>query len=213
MRLGKFITFEGGEGTGKSTQARHLQERLAGAGRAVTLTREPGGSPYAEDIREILLNPKHHDRSSLSEALLFYAARDDHLRQTITPALKNGGWVISDRFSDSTRAYQGAAGGVPTKILKTLEHWVVGIHKPDLTIILDMAPEAGLKRAAERRADAEIDRFENLDLEFHKRLRQGFIDIAKNEPDRCQIVDADRAIDLVARDIWDICRERLVNDK
>ena len=211
MTVGKFITFEGGEGTGKSTQTGLLRARLKERGITPTLTREPGGSPFAENIRELLLNPEHFTRSSLSEALLFYAARDDHLRQTITPALEKGDWVISDRFSDSTRAYQGAAGGVAIDMLETLERWVVGAHKPDLTIILDMAPETGLKRAEERRAEAEIDRFEQLDLSFHKRLRQGFIEIAKNEPDRCHIIDADRSIEDIAEDIWHIVEGRLIN--
>ena len=211
MTLGKFITFEGGEGTGKSTQTRLLRDRLLNVGIHSVLTREPGGSPYGEDIRRILLDPAYQDRSSLSEALLFYAARDDHLRQTIIPALNEGHWVISDRFSCSTRAYQGAAGGVSSEILATLESWVVGAQKPDLTIILDMEPERGLERAETRREGGEIDRFEGLDLAFHKRLRQGFLDIARDEPERCHIVDADRGIEDISNDIWRIVEERLVN--
>jgi len=211
MTLGKFITFEGGEGTGKSTQTKLLCDRLLKIGIKPVLTREPGGSPYGEDIRRILLDPAYQDRSSLSEALLFYAARDDHLRQLIIPSLNKGDWVISDRFSLSTRAYQGAAGGVSSDILATLEHWVVGAQKPDLTIILDMEPERGLERAESRREGGEIDRFEGLDLAFHQRLRQGFLDIARDEPERCHVVNADRAIDDISGDIWRIVEERLVN--
>jgi len=211
MKVGKFITFEGGEGTGKSTQTKLLSERLASAGVKSLLTREPGGSPYGEDIRKILLNPAYQERSSLSEALLFYAARDDHLRQTILPALQSGDWVISDRFSDSTRAYQGAAGGVPEDVLATLEAWVVQANKPNLTIILDMLPERGLMRAEARRANEEIDRFEGLDLAFHERLRAGFLRIAKAEPDRCHVLDADRNIDDISADIWHIIEEQLLD--
>ena len=212
MTVGKFITFEGGEGTGKSTQTRLLHDRLSDIGIKTLLTREPGGSAFAEAIRQILLDAQFKDRSALSEALLFYAARDDHLRQIIDPALNEGEWVISDRFSDSTRAYQGAAGGVSGEILQTLENWVVGDRQPDLTIILDISPELGLKRAAERRGDGNIDRFENLDLEFHARLRRGFLDIAKAFPGRCHVFDADRNIEAIADDIWRLARERLIDE-
>ena len=209
MSLGKFITFEGGEGAGKSTQAELLRQRLGALGIKSTLTREPGGSPFAEDIRHILLDARHKERSALADALLFYAARQDHLMTTIKPALEGGNWVISDRFSDSTRAYQGAAGGVTGDILKTLEEWVVGDQKPHLTYILDLPPELGLQRADERRADNAADRFENLDLDFHKRLRDGFLAIAKAEPGRCFVVDANREVDAIAGEIWRICQKQL----
>lgn len=211
MAVGKFITFEGGEGAGKSTQTKILSKRVKDAGFKTVLTREPGGSPMAEDIREILLNDQHSGRSSLSEALLFYAARDDHLRTLITPALERGEWVISDRFSDSTRAYQGAAGGVDKAILETLETWVVGPQSPDLTFILDLPAETGLKRAEERRSGGEIDRFENLDLGFHKRLREGFLEIAEREPERCHVIDGGRTIDEIAQEIWEICERECVD--
>lgn len=209
MTPGKFISFEGGEGAGKSTQAVLLRDRLSSIGINTTLTREPGGSPFAEDIRALLLDARHKERTALSDALLFYAARHDHLANTITPALARGNWVITDRFSDSTRAYQGAAGGVTTDILETLEKWVVGDKTPDLTLILDMPPELGLSRADERRAGNVVDRFENLDLEFHQRLRQGFLDIAKAEPERCFVINAGRNVDAIARDIWQICEQEL----
>ncbi len=210
MTPGKFITFEGGEGAGKSTQAELLRERLGALGIRTILTREPGGSPFAEEIRHLLLDPRHKERSPLADALLFYAARHDHLTRTIGPALEAGNWLVSDRFSDSTRAYQGAAGGVSGDILETLEKWVVGDRRPDLTYILDMPPELGLKRAEERRGHDAVDGFENLDLDFHKRLRQGFLDIAKAEPERCFVIDANRDIDAIASEIWRICEKRLI---
>lgn len=200
MSRGLFITFEGGEGVGKSTQIRHLAERLTAFGREVVTTREPGGTPFAEKVRDLVLDPVAATRTPLAEALLFSAARADHIVQLITPALMRGAVVLSDRFADSTRAYQGAAGGLDAGVVATLETLTLGHVRPDLTIILDLDPKIGLARANTRRgaqtSGAEPggflvpDAFEGRDLAFHARLRQAFLDIASAEPDRCVVVDA-----------------------
>src|SRR5258706_9392426 len=176
MSRGRFITLEGGEGTGKSTQARLLQSRLEAAGRRVVLTREPGGSPFAEQVRELLIGQATAPHSPLSEALLFNAARHDHLERTIRPALAAGAFVVCDRFADSTRVYQGAAGGLSLDKLETLERLVVGDTVPDLTFILDLPAAEGLARASRRRqqqgaAVAVVDAYEQRPLAFHERLR------------------------------------------
>ena len=155
MKRARFITFEGGEGAGKSTQAERLAARLRARGIACLVTREPGGSPFAERVRDLLLDPSAAERAPLAEALLFYAARADHLVATIRPALAEGTWVLCDRFSDSTRAYQGAASGVDRELLSRLERMVIGPTRPDLTVILDLDPALGLARAAERLATAK----------------------------------------------------------
>lgn len=210
----KFITFEGGEGTGKSTQARRLVERLTATGRACVTTREPGGTPFAEKVRALVLSAEE-PRSALSEALLFSAARADHVERLIRPSLESGSWVVCDRFSDSTRAYQGAAGGVPADVLAELEALAVGPTRPDLTIVLDLPPTTGLARAVARRrstteTDAEPDAFEARLVGFHERLRQGFLDIADREPERCVVVDADAQPDVVAAVVWaHVCRRLL----
>lgn len=211
MAAGKFITLEGGEGAGKSTQARLLKERLASEGFDVLATREPGGSPRAEAIREVLLSGKAKEYGSLGEALLFYAARDSHLELTIRPALARGRIVISDRFFDSTRAYQGAAGGVSIGTLGALERIVVGATRPDLTLILDLPPEEGLRRALARATEngGNADRFEVMKVGFHQDLRQEFLEIAAAEPRRCAVIDAARPVDEVAEDIWNAVTERL----
>jgi dTMP kinase len=209
MATGRFITFEGGEGTGKSTQARLLAERLRAAGVGVLLTREPGGSTFAEQIRELLLGGTLAQHPPLAEALLFSAARADHLAATIRPALAAGNWVISDRFADSTRVYQGAAGGVAAETLLALERLVVGETRPALTVILDLAPAEGLARAKARRraggsepADTADDPFERRTLAFHERLRAGFLDLAAAEPERCTVIDAALPAADIARAIW-----------
>ena len=157
---GRFITLEGGEGVGKSVQARRLEERLAGLGLAVVRTREPGGSPGAEALREAILSGFAAEFNPAGQAFLFSAARVDHLDKTILPALASGAWVVSDRFADSTRAYQGAAGNLPPEFIASLERLTVGANQPDLTLILDLDPEVGLKRAAARRQTGPADRFE-----------------------------------------------------
>ena len=171
---GRFITFEGGEGTGKSTQVKLLAERLRAHGIDVVTTREPGGSPGAEIIRHVLLSGAAKPFGPAAEAILFAAARDDHLAETIRPALARGAWVISDRFADSTRVYQGVLGEVDPNLIHGLERIVVGDGKPDLTIVLDVPPEIGLERAAKRRADEAADRFEAEGLDYHRRLREAF---------------------------------------
>src|SRR5438105_6005846 len=173
---GRFITFEGGEGSGKSTQAKLLAERLRPFGLHVVLTREPGGSTGAEAVRHVLLSGAAKPLGAHAEAILFAAARDDHVRQTIRPALDSGRWVISDRFADSTRVYQGTLGNVDARLIARLEKLTVGELTPDLTIILDIAPEIGLKRAGERRGKAVVDRFEAEAFDFHKKLREAYLE-------------------------------------
>jgi dTMP kinase len=215
MPAGKFITFEGGEGSGKSTQARKLADRLRGEGLRVVLTREPGGSPFAEALRAFILDPETPPHSALSEALLFYAARADHLDKTIRPALNAGAWVICDRFSDSTRVYQSAAGGLPGEVLDTLEEIVVRPTSPDLTFILDLPAELGLGRAESRRRGApqepvEPDAYEKRDLAFHWQLREAFAAIARSAPERCVLVDAAADEGAVADAVWQAVAARLL---
>lgn len=201
---GLFITLEGGEGAGKSTQIARLGERLRALGRRVVVTREPGGSPRAEAIRESILAGHGKPFGPFAEALMFSAARHDHLEKVIRPALARGDVVLCDRFADSTRAYQGALGAVDDGVLLGLEREIVGDTRPDLTLILDLPAEKGLVRAAARRgAGGEIaDRFEAEKITFHNRLRGAFKLIAKSEPDRCVLIDADREPDQVAASIW-----------
>ena len=190
---GKFITFEGGEGTGKSTQAAMLALRLESLGLGVQLTREPGGSPGAEIIRHVLLSGAAKPFGPEVEAMLFAAARDDHVRCTILPALEAGKWVICDRFADSTRVYQGMLGQVDQRLIKGLERVSVGDLAPDLTVILDVPVELGLERITLRRGAAAPDRFEAEDVEFHQKLREAYLAIAAEEPQRCVVVDASAA--------------------
>lgn len=199
---GKFITFEGGEGTGKSTQAKLLVERLKTLGVVSIMTREPGGSTVAEIIRHVLLSGAAKPLGAEAEAMLFAAARDDHLTQTIRPALERGEWVVCDRFSDSTRVYQGVLGQVDPRLIKRLEKITVGDTKPDLTLVLDVPATIGLARAKSRRGNAETDRFESEDLAFHERLRDAFRQLAIGEPDRCVLIDTGQTPDRVANDIW-----------
>jgi dTMP kinase len=207
VRRGIFITFEGGEGAGKSTQLRLLADHLAAAGREVVTTREPGGSEGAETIRNLLVQGAAERWSPMSETLLLYAARADHLERKIRPALARGAIVLSDRFADSTRAYQGAAGGVAPDFIDRLEREVLGETRPDLTLILDLPAEAGLARAAGR-GGAEA-RFESKGLAFHERLRAGFLAVAKAEPERCEVIDADRPLEAIQADISRVVDARL----
>jgi len=206
MQRGRFISLEGGEGAGKSTQGRRLAERLGAGGREVVLTREPGGSPGAETIRSLLVEGAADRWSAVTETLLMYAARRDHIERLIEPALERGAWVVCDRFLDSTRAYQGAAGGAPMALIAALELDVVGAVTPDLTLILDMPVEAGLARAAERGGEG---RFESKGQGFHERLRAAFLDIAAREPERCAVLSAEGEVDAVAARIWDVVAARL----
>ena len=196
-----FITFEGGEGAGKSTHIKRLAERLKAQSREVLLTREPGGTPGGEAIRALVVAGDVVRWSAEAEALLNYAARDAHLREAIRPALARGAIVLSDRFMDSTRAYQGHAGGCDMGLIDALERAVVGATRPKLTLMFDLDPELGLSRA-KHRGEAEEDRFERKGLDFHRRIREGFLDIARREPDRCRILDAAKPVDEVAVDVW-----------
>jgi dTMP kinase len=203
---GKFITFEGGEGAGKSTQIKRLATALENSGLPVTSTREPGGSPGAETIRGLLLDTAA-DWDAPTEALLHFAARADHFTTRIAPALRNGDWVICDRFADSTRAYQGYGLGLSMDAIETLYGVALGEFAPDLTVILDVPVEIGMQRMNAR--DGDADRYERMDTAFHERLRQGFLDIAANNPDRCEVIDADTDIDTVTRRIFDCVARRL----
>lgn len=198
---GLFVTFEGGEGSGKSAHTKALAEALRGQGRKVTLTREPGGAPGAEDIRALLVTGEAGRWSAEAETLLNYAARDEHLRATIRPALEASDIVICDRFMDSTRVYQGYAGGCDMSLIDTLERHIVGDTRPALTIILDIDPEQGLARAKGRGKSGE-DRFEKKGIEFHRKIRNGFLAIAANDPVRCRVIDSARPSDDVSADIW-----------
>ncbi len=206
---GKFITFEGGEGTGKSTQAAMLALRLEALGLAVKLTREPGGSPGAEIIRHVLLSGAAKPFGPEVEAMLFAAARDDHVRCTIQPALDAGHWVICDRFIDSTRVYQGIVGAVDEHVIRRLERVSIGDLAPDLTLILDVPVDVGHERVKLRRGEAAPDRFEAENVEFHEKLREAFLAIAQSEPDRCAVIDAAGMKEDVARQIWDAVNTRL----
>jgi dTMP kinase len=205
---GKFVTFEGGEGTGKSTQAATLARRLEGMGIGVLLTREPGGSPGAEIIRHVLLSGVAKPFGAEAEAMLFAAAREDHIKCAIKPALEAGKWVICDRFADSTRVYQGAVGAVDPRLIKALERVSVGELKPDLTFILDVPVALGLKRAAGRRRGSAPDRFEGEQLEFHEKLRRAYLALAEAEPERCAVIDASVPKKEVAARIWKVVNAR-----
>jgi dTMP kinase len=197
---GKFITFEGGEGAGKSTQLTRLVARLREGGREVVATREPGGSPGAEGIRELVLKGAADRWSPVTETLLMYAARRDHVERVIRPALNRGAWVVCDRFADSTRAYQGAAGGTDPGLIAALETYVLEGTRPDVTLIFDLPVAVGLERA-HARAGAEM-RFESKGEAFHERLRQAFLAIAKAEPERCAVIDATGSLDEVEEKVW-----------
>ncbi|MEE8294748.1 MAG: dTMP kinase [Sphingomonadales bacterium] len=204
MGRGNFITFEGGDGTGKSTQIARLETRLKDRGLLTVTTREPGGSPGAEQIRKLLLTGDLGRWDETSEALLFSAARRNHVETLIKPALKVGNWVLCDRFSDSTMAYQGIAGGMGRDLINTLNHQAIGDFEPDLTLVLDLPYEEGLKRSGARTAgdqDPE-DRFERKGEEFHGKLRLAFLEIAALNPNRCQIIDATGSEQEVGARIW-----------
>ena len=206
---GRFVTLEGGEGAGKSAQARRLVERLAGLGLEVVATREPGGTPHAEALRELILSGALREKGPGAEAIAFSAARIDHIDHLIRPALDRGAWVVCDRFADSTRAYQGAAGRAPAGLIDRLEQVVVGADRPDLTLMLDLPPEQGLARAVARRGGAGADRFEAEGLDFHRALRAAFLKIAAAEPGRCAVIDASADEPAVAAAVWATVEARL----
>jgi dTMP kinase len=204
---GRFITVEGGEGTGKTTQCARLAARLESHGREVVHTREPGGTPAAEMLRGLLVEGEAGRWDAMAEALLHFAARRSHLEGRILPALERGAWVVCDRFADSTMAYQGYAMGLGREAVETLYRLVVGDCAPDLTIVLDLSVEAGLERARARGEGA--DRYERMDHGFHERLRLAFRDIARREPQRCVLVEAAADEGAVAEAVWDAVRARL----
>jgi dTMP kinase len=206
---GRFITFEGGEGSGKSTQIKTLAERLNATRLRTLVTREPGGSPGAEIIRHLVLSGMGKLLGPDAETLLFAAARDDHVRSVILPALSQGTWVLCDRFSDSTRVYQGRVGHVAPEVLNAMERVTIGDLKPDLTIILDVPVEIGMQRAAARRGTGAPDRFEAEDVRFHQQLREAYRQIAASEPERCVLIDATADPATVAANIWAAVRDRL----
>jgi len=206
---GKFISFEGGEGSGKSTQIKKLAERLDAAKLRAIVTREPGGSPGAEIIRHLVLSGMGKLLGPEAETLLFAAARDDHVRAVIQPALSQGLWVLCDRFSDSTRVYQGRLGRVSPDVLNAMQRVTIGDLKPDLTIILDIPVEVGLQRAAIRRGGGAPDRFEAENIKFHQDLRDAYRQIAAEDPQRCALIDANADADTVAARVWAALRNHL----
>lgn len=203
-RGGHFITLEGGEGAGKSTQVRRLAAALSARGIDVVQTREPGGTPGAEDIRSLLVTGDPARWDAMTETLLHYAARRAHVEKTVKPALARGTWVISDRFADSTMAYQGYAGSVGREAVAALHSLVLGDFTPDLTLVLDLPVETGLARARARMSGSSQaeDRYERMGLAFHESLRAAFHDIAAREPARCRLVDAGGNPDQVAAALW-----------
>ena len=204
---GRFITLEGGEGAGKTTQITRLKDWLTMRGLDVLTTREPGGSEGAEQIRDLLVNGDVARWDAMTETLLHFAARRDHVEKVVKPALEAGKWVISDRFADSTMAYQGYGHGLEIDQIETIYKAVLSSFNTDLTIILDLDTEAGLSRAISR-SEGE-DRYERMEIEFHQRLRQGFLKIAKNAPDRCCVVDASGDADTVFDQIRTVVQDRL----
>ena len=200
MTSPQFITLEGGEGTGKSTQAKRLAAKLGERGISTVVTREPGGSPGAEQIRDLFVHGEPGRWSALTETLLVFAARVDHVEKTIRPALASGKWVICDRFTDSTYAYQGTARGTDRGIIRRVQSAAIGDFKPALTLVLDLPVAVGLERAKGR--PGSENRFEKFDTEFHEKLRQAFIDIARRNGDRCVLLDAAGSEDDVAELIW-----------
>ena len=212
---GKFITFEGGEGAGKSTQIRRLADRLEAAGLPVVSTREPGGTLAAEAIRDFILDGRAAAMGPEGEALLFAAARSDHVATVIRPALERGAWVLSDRFTDSTRVYQGVEGGVAAETLDVLDRVAVGPTRPDLTVILDLPAEIGLRRVRDRQSATGHgpDRFDSDELALHESRRRAYLDIAARDPGRCLVVDASRSVEDVAGDIWQAVAARLLPER
>jgi dTMP kinase len=201
---GKFITFEGGEGAGKTTQISRLADRLQSRGITTITTREPGGAPGADSIRSLLVSGATDKWDPISEVLLLYAARREHLKQTILPALNQGAWVLCDRFADSTMAYQGYGHGISKDFIGKLHAEVVGQSDPDLTLILDIPVEIGVERAVSRNTSTRSgeDRFERMDKSFHERLRAGFLDIAAREPERVRVIDADSTPEAITETVW-----------
>lgn len=208
----RFITFEGGEGVGKSTQVKRLLAALARRQIPAMRTREPGGTPRAEAVRAFILQGRSEQWGAGAEAVLFAAARLDHVNQLIGPNLDAGRWVVSDRFADSTRAYQGLTGGVDVKLIDALEVLALNGRTPDLTVVLDMDPEIAFRRVLERETEAALadtgDRFEKEDLDWHRRLRQAFLEIARRNAERCVVLPANQNEDALEQEIWDVLTRR-----
>lgn len=204
MKQGAFITIEGIEGAGKSTCMQVVAEQIDAQGIALLQTREPGGTELGEDLRELLLGHRHTGMADDTELLLMFAARAEHIQRKILPALQAGHWVLCDRFTDATYAYQGAGRGIPVQRIEVLENWVQGALRPDLTIVMDLPVAQGLERAGKRSAP---DRFESEALAFFERVRQGYLDIAQRDPQRVRVVDASRDLEQVSRSI-----RRLIGD-
>lgn len=204
MSVGKFISLEGGEGSGKTTQIRLLKSSLEEKGLDVIMTREPGGTPVAEALREVILKGDPDNMDAKTEALILYAARRNHVEKLIKPALAQGKWVISDRFFDSSVAYQGIAGGVGEANIDQLSRWALGDFAPDLTLLLDIDVTVGLARAGKRMAndDNAEDRFEQFGLSFHQTMRTAFLSLQKKSPDRIKLINADQQPEEVAKNIW-----------
>ncbi|WP_029618179.1 dTMP kinase [Pseudorhizobium marinum] len=200
-RSGLFVTFEGGEGAGKSTQIRRLAESLRRRGRDVRVTREPGGSPGAEAVRHVLLSGAAEEFGVRMEAILFAAARNDHVEEVIRPALESGAVVLCDRFMDSSRVYQGVTGNLEPDFLEALQRIAIDGLEPDCTVILDLPAEKGLARARKRGGSGAPDRFEREELQTHEKRREAYLEIAAADPERCRVVDADRAEEEIAADI------------
>ena len=215
VKRGKFITIEGGEGSGKSTQISILVNRLQEEGVSAVKTREPGGAPTSDAIRSLLVSGEISFWEPISETMLHFAARHEHIIKTINPSLDKGLWVISDRFSDSTMAYQGYGQGVSKSIIDSLYTITADNIEPDLTLILDLEPEVGLKRAVDRNVllSSNEDRYERMDIEFHRKLRKGFLDIAKNNPTRCRVIKAQGSLDDVSVRVWkEVSQKFLIKD-
>ncbi len=207
MARGHFISFEGGEGVGKTTQIKRLAEALRGMGHDVVETREPGGSPGAEAVRHVLLSGAAEALGPKLEAVLFAAARSDHVENVIRPAVETGKIVLTDRFMDSSRVYQGVTGGLAPDFMAALERVTVNGMVPDLTIMLDIEPEEGLRRASARRASGEAaDRYEKEQVDIHRRRRDAFLEIAKAEPERCVVIDASADEDTIAAAVLEAVR-------
>ena len=210
MAAGKFITFEGGEGAGKSTQCGLLADRLRASGHDVIVTREPGGTVSAEAIRALLVDGAIDRWDATTEALLHFAARRNHLVEMVWPTLERGTWVVCDRFADSTMAYQGYAMGLGRPAIETLNGLVLGDFAPDLTIVLDLPVDQGLARAAER---GDENRYERMGAPFHQTLRDAFLDLAAREPDRCHVIDGARDIETIAEDVHALVHKKLITSR
>ena len=206
MSDGVLITLEGGEGAGKSTQLKLLKRFLVDTSIDVIVTREPGGVPSAENIRDLLVKGQTDKWDSLTETLLHFAARQEHVSKLIEPALKAGKWVLCDRFADSTTAYQGFAQNIDLDLISNLYNLIIGDLQPNLTIILDLPAEVGLERAKERGLGGT--RYERMGIEFHRRLRGGFLSIAEDNPERCIVINANQSIEIISKDIINIVAER-----